>query len=65
MGLMPRARGIGLGAAFGYEVYGRFVDDGYLHIQQCLMLAGGRSSQFARDQGTVTREYCLYSRPLN
>ena len=65
IGLLPRSQRLGLGAALVSEVYQRFLAAGYQHIQQCLMVADGRSSVFARDVGTVTREYCLYSRPID
>ncbi len=64
IGILPEARGSGLGAALGYAVYSRLLAKGFSHINQCLYAVGNRASTFNRGLGTVTREYALLSRAL-
>jgi GNAT superfamily N-acetyltransferase len=64
IGIVPDARGDGLGAALGYAVYSRLLAKGFSHINQCLYAAGNRASTFNRGLGTITREYALLSRAL-
>lgn len=63
-GVLPHARGRGLGAALACEIYRRFHARGFTRVNHCLMRAGNRAERFDGGLGEVTREYTLYSRSL-
>ena len=63
-GVLPQARGAGVGAALAWEAYRRFLARGFTTVNHCLMRAGNRADGFDRGLAQTTREYRLYSRAL-
>jgi hypothetical protein len=63
-GVLPQFRYEGVGAAFAHEIYSRFQSKGFMSVNHCLMRAGNRADNFDGGLGRITRQYTLFTRPL-
>ncbi|HLO14789.1 MAG TPA: hypothetical protein VK206_08170 [Anaerolineales bacterium] len=63
-GVLPHIRHAGVGAGFAYEIYSRFQTKGFTRVNHCLMRAGNRADHFDGGLGEITREYTLFTRPI-